>query len=291
MEYQYHEINHMIKNLSCFFDVVRLVDPIHCHRIEVDQGITRKQKKCYEVWNKSDRCENCISYQAYQQQKRLTKFELLNDEIYFVISTPLQIRLADDSLYSCVLEMVVKNSNKILMGHLKNNDYFENIILYEKKLYEDALTQVYNRRFYAEKSFCYGYYNDRHEIIFIVTDLKGFKQINDQYGHIVGDTILYETAQLISRTIRKQDYVIRMGGDEFLIILDHSDEEGARRVIDEIKEKSCHELIYDHVEKKHVILNFGMAYDADFDGSDESIKKLYYEADQNMYHDKKINLK
>ena len=34
-----------------------------------------------------------------------------------------------------------------------------------------------------------------------------------------------------------------------------------------------------------------MAYDADFDGSDESIKKLYYEADQNMYHDKKINLK
>ena len=76
-----------------------------------------------------------------------------------------------------------------------------------------------------------------------------------------------------------------------LIILDHSDEEGARRAIDEIKEKSCHELIYDHVEKKHVILNFGMAYDADFDGSDESIKKLYYEADQNMYHDKKINLK
>ena len=43
-----------------------------------------------------------------------------------MISTPLQIRLADDSLYSCVLEMVVKNSNKILMGHLKNNDYFEN---------------------------------------------------------------------------------------------------------------------------------------------------------------------
>lgn len=73
MEYQYHEINHMIKNLSCFFDVVRLVDPIHCHRIEVDQGITRKQKKCYEVWNKSDRCENCISYQAYQATKKINK--------------------------------------------------------------------------------------------------------------------------------------------------------------------------------------------------------------------------
>ena len=45
MEYQYHEINHMIKNLSYFFDVVRLVDPIHCHRIEVEDVYKRQLLK------------------------------------------------------------------------------------------------------------------------------------------------------------------------------------------------------------------------------------------------------
>jgi diguanylate cyclase (GGDEF)-like protein len=52
-------------------------------------------------------------------------------------------------------------------------------------------------------------------------DLDGFKQINDSFGHDVGDRLLKEVAQRLKTCIREEDTVARMGGDEFIIILNH----------------------------------------------------------------------
>jgi diguanylate cyclase (GGDEF)-like protein len=60
-------------------------------------------------------------------------------------------------------------------------------------------------------------------------DLDGFKQVNDRYGHQVGDELLRETAGFLRASIRDIDYAGRYGGDEFLLLLPNTDADGARQ--------------------------------------------------------------
>jgi diguanylate cyclase (GGDEF)-like protein len=85
----------------------------------------------------------------------------------------------------------------------------------------DPLTGLYNRRFAetrlaaeASRSQRYG-----HPMTVVSFDLNSFKEINDKYGHPAGDQVLKEFAERLNSAIRVSDYAIRMGGDEFLVIL------------------------------------------------------------------------
>jgi diguanylate cyclase (GGDEF)-like protein len=89
---------------------------------------------------------------------------------------------------------------------------------------EDALTSLYNRR-KLEEVLNYEinkYFRERNNFQVIFLDLDNFKLINDNSGHIEGDRILQETADLILKSARKIDYVFRYGGDEFLILIPDS---------------------------------------------------------------------
>ena len=59
----------------------------------------------------------------------------------------------------------------------------------------------------------------RHALSIMMLDIDHFKQVNDTYGHQVGDEVLIETARLVRHCLRKSDYVIRYGGEEFLTCL------------------------------------------------------------------------
>ena len=65
------------------------------------------------------------------------------------------------------------------------------------------------------------------------------------------------------------------GGDEFLIILDHCNEEKAKQIIKKIKDQLHTELLYDQQKDRYMYLNFGMAYQEHFDGTDECINEMY----------------
>jgi len=85
----------------------------------------------------------------------------------------------------------------------------------------DPLTGLYNRRFAetrlaaeASRSQRYG-----HPLTVVSFDLNNFKQINDRHGHPAGDQVLKEFAERLNGAIRVSDYAVRMGGDEFLVIL------------------------------------------------------------------------
>ncbi|TNF69394.1 MAG: GGDEF domain-containing protein [Gammaproteobacteria bacterium] len=93
----------------------------------------------------------------------------------------------------------------------------------------DDLTDLYRKAFFetsVEKALLNIKENKmKYSILFI--DLNKFKQINDTYGHLVGDIVLKEVANLFKKTFRKTDIIARVGGDEFAILLKDSDKESS----------------------------------------------------------------
>jgi diguanylate cyclase (GGDEF)-like protein len=97
----------------------------------------------------------------------------------------------------------------------------------------DSLTGV-NNRAYFETEMRRLRLGRRYPVSLIVLDVDGLKTINDRHGHPVGDEILRQTAQVLQRACRSDDVVARIGGDEFCVLLMHSDSQVAEHVIDRI---------------------------------------------------------
>lgn len=103
----------------------------------------------------------------------------------------------------------------------------------------DPVTHVFNRRFLpgllqgeiarAERN--------RRPLTLAMCDIDQFKQINDRHGHLVGDEVLAEAASILKSCVRGSDFVVRYGGDEFLLVLSETDEPGADAVVTRIREK------------------------------------------------------
>jgi diguanylate cyclase (GGDEF)-like protein len=85
----------------------------------------------------------------------------------------------------------------------------------------DALTGLYNRRFGEQRLAAEVARSGRkgHPLTVVLLDLNNFKQINDTYGHPAGDLVLRTFANSLNNAIRAGDLAVRMGGDEFLLIL------------------------------------------------------------------------
>jgi len=85
----------------------------------------------------------------------------------------------------------------------------------------DSLTGLYNRRFLQDHSnqIISGVLRRKTQIALLMCDMDYFKQVNDEHGHDVGDTVLKETSQILQNSVRESDIVIRFGGEEFLIVL------------------------------------------------------------------------
>ena len=70
----------------------------------------------------------------------------------------------------------------------------------------------------------------------LVCDLDGFKQVNDRFGHLVGNKVLRAVGGALRESCREYDYVARMGGDEFVLVLPASDCESMQRRIGELRD-------------------------------------------------------
>ncbi len=95
----------------------------------------------------------------------------------------------------------------------------------------DALTGIYNRKGYDDKMSETLAHVKRYGIksSLIVCDIDFFKKINDNFGHKVGDLALIKLATLLKDRLRTNDFIARFGGEEFVVILPHTDIEGAAK--------------------------------------------------------------
>lgn len=104
----------------------------------------------------------------------------------------------------------------------------------EDKTIHDKLTKVYNRE-YLEQNI-QRVLSQNETIAFAMIDIDHFKKINDTYGHDVGDEVLKELVKVISDFSRKEDVLIRWGGEEFLLLLKADDKETLAKVLEHIRE-------------------------------------------------------
>jgi len=152
---------------------------------------------------------------------------------------------------------------------------------FHKQATIDPLTGLCNRRVgeqrlaaEAERSRRYG-----HPLTVLALDLNDFKQVNDQYGHRAGDQVLKEFAQRLVTTIRASDLAVRMGGDEFLVILLECPSEQVQAMLARLKPL---EVEY-HGEKIPVSFSVGwVSYE-----SSETPEQFLERADRTLYADKR----
>lgn len=113
-----------------------------------------------------------------------------------------------------IMEMMKQLNEDTLLDSDDCEKLMGRLTIYNEKLYRDALTGAYNRRFYEDEVR-----GMKERAGVAVIDLDDFKLYNDTYGHHAGDMVLETVADIIRNFIRKSDMLIRYGGDEFLLIL------------------------------------------------------------------------
>lgn len=195
------------------FTVVRLLDGEHLEqmhkRCKLDCKDEKEKSECYEIWNKDHPCENCTSLQALYQRTQKTKLEFIEDEVYQVTSRYIKVDGRD-----CVMELVKYMDMDTLVDSRGCEKLVNQLIEYDQRLYKDALTGVYNRRYFEEQI------KKKNENAGVaVIDMDDFKLCNDTLGHSAGDAALRTMVKTVKHCIRKTDILIRYGGDEFILIL------------------------------------------------------------------------
>ena len=103
----------------------------------------------------------------------------------------------------------------------------------------DSVTNVFTRALLHEllqREIARAERNGR-PLALIMCDVNNFKQVNDRYGHLMGDEVLGQVASILKECVRGSDHVVRYGGDEFLLILPETGHEGSRVVRERINER------------------------------------------------------
>jgi diguanylate cyclase (GGDEF)-like protein len=149
----------------------------------------------------------------------------------------------------------------------------------------DSLTGLMNRRGFEQTlaSVAPEIRGGSRGFAVLFLDLNSFKEINDLYGHDVGDQVLKSAAKRISRAVRADDVVARLGGDEFTILCDKiRSAEGARRIAHDIRASFDDPIVYND-RSVALTASIGIAV-APEDGTD--VGGLMQLADRRMYEDK-----
>lgn len=180
----------------------------------------------------------------------------------------IQVHLSDE----------VSRANEVIQGLL------EQVKTLEVKTYLDPLTKVYNRNALHEhlKAILEKETFD-FEIFALMVDVDNFKSINDRFGHIAGDKVLIFIAKLLKKALRDGDRVYRFGGEEFIIILNRTDLEGATLVAERLLSLCRNNKPLFQNQQIAVTLSIGMTKMVEGDSMDAIIER----SDTALYQAKK----
>ncbi len=149
--------------------------------------------------------------------------------------------------------------------------------------YHDGLTSLYNRAFFEEELKRL----DTHRqlpLAIIIGDVNGLKLTNDVFGHLTGDKLLAKTAEILKKACREEDILCRWGGDEFAILLPHTDKKIVNKICERIY-SLCEESTDTPID---ISISLGYAIKHK---KTESMTDVIKEAEEQMYRNKLLESK
>ncbi|MFY9812091.1 diguanylate cyclase [Aquabacterium sp.] len=148
----------------------------------------------------------------------------------------------------------------------------------------DSLTGLYNRRYAQELIDHHVHLKDRNgrPLAMTLIDLDHFKQVNDQYGHAVGDRVLQTFAQQARQATRDADIVARWGGEEFLIVMPETSADGAALLVERLREALSVVTASDEAPALRIAFSAGITAHRAGEHTDQAVQR----ADEALYEAK-----
>ncbi|MBC7086984.1 MAG: GGDEF domain-containing protein [Tissierellales bacterium] len=278
-----------VDTLSSIYDAIRIINPVTKEIYYFKSDNSEKMLddvKCYGYWEKNNVCQNCVSMKSYNSETTCVKIEQKSDAVFIVMAVPIWIN--NDKL---VVEFIKDSSNSFTIKDLENDikiDLLNSADELNNKASLDFLTGAYNR-IYIQNTLPSDIYKsaiNNSPISVIMADLDNFKNINDSFGHLVGDEVLKSFTNLVKIHIRENDWIARFGGDEFIIVLNNTNLENAYKVAERIRTNLENTKITYNDIQIQITASFGV-YEIEEDEVKDDYHKAIEKADLELLKAKK----
>jgi len=196
--------------------------------------------------------------QEYSTEDKTAKFKLVNTDKYFTFN---------------VSKIDIKRHLISINDVSQFNEKIQNL---ENRVLIDPLTSVYNKETMTNVVLQELQGGSFH---LAIIDIDFFKKVNDNYGHLIGDYILKDMAQLLLSIISQEDIFGRIGGEEFMLIINESDKDNILSICNRIR-KTIEEHTF--VYEKHK-LNITLSMGCTKSKGDDDYKGIYQRADIGLY--------
>jgi diguanylate cyclase (GGDEF)-like protein len=225
----------------------------------------------------------------------IKKFKEIKSDICIIVITGYpSVDTAVEAMREGAYDYITKPLNLDELRIIINRAAEKQILKRAKEVYEelsitDGLTNIFNHRYLQEILPREIHRASRYSrsLCLIMIDIDDFKIYNDRNGHIAGDNLLRQLAQLLVKSIRKVDSVFRYGGEEFAILLPETGKESAslvaRRLRAKVEQRSFQNA--DVLPKGRLTISLGVAAYPD---DARSVKELVVKADQALYQAKHL---
>lgn len=265
------------------YDLYRLVD-IRTHEVyEYSEGQdtpVATGETCHHIWGTAGPCANCTSRACLARNQGIMKIESLNNRMLFIYSTPVKVGDA-----SFALELIKDVTTSFMIPDPEEHDNIEIVQMirrFNDIAVRDSFTKLYNKMFVMNQLHTDMEANDT--VAFIMFDLDLFKNINDRFGHVVGDEVLLYLAQHLDELARgfKDGWAARFGGDEFVLCAPHGiDSAGHERIEEMLERLQSHKFEAESVEFT-MSVSSGIAYQT----PEDTPITLIDRSDEEMYKQK-----
>lgn len=221
----------------------------------------------------------CSEIKKYQNQEmraiRNGMFAMIAIDIlaliaFYICPLPLYAALYGTGILVFDIFLVIAAFNKIYF-HLKRSASSET---YWELAYKDVMTDMANRAAFVEEE---QRLEDSQNLAYIMLDINNLKYVNDTYGHRAGDRLIIQAAGCILKTFEGDGKSFRIGGDEFLVIMEDTAEEYIDRKLEVLEQQV---LMVNRSQNMQLEIAYGYALRQD---GNLSLGQLLAKADKNMY--------
>lgn len=271
------EVLEIVKNsiseiLVGLYDAVRIVE-IGSHRqfvVTPDGGLVRQDIQCHEFWQRCTPCANCVTKRSQTSQNTEEKVEVFGQKVYLVVAMPIA---AGEYCIEIVKDItgLIASKDEILQQYEALRQQIEQL---SEQAYVDVLTGVWNRRYFDNKfpNLLKRAAQLDKSMALLMIDIDHFKKVNDTYGHVSGDVVLHEVAQVFQQGVRGHDEVCRFGGEEFAVILYDVPKDVAVQVAERMRAKVASLEIAVNDQTIHVTVSIGLTFNSVHPNGEDLVK-------------------